>query len=131
MIDSFDHVVVGVVSNPSKTPLLSAEERVEVLSDLIDGKAEVEAFEGLLVDFARSKSVDVVVKGLRALSDFDYELAMAQMNRTLSGVETLFIPTNPQWSYLSSSLVREVARLGGNVESLVPPSVQRILKERL
>ena len=79
----------------------------------------------------RSKSVDVVVKGLRALSDFDYELAMAQMNRTLSGVETLFIPTNPQWSYLSSSLVREVARLGGNVESLVPPAVQRILKERL
>ncbi|MBA3362058.1 MAG: pantetheine-phosphate adenylyltransferase [Actinobacteria bacterium] len=131
VIDSFDHVVVGVVSNPSKTPLLSAEERVEVLSDLIDGKAEVEAFEGLLVDFARSKSVDVVVKGLRALSDFDYELAMAQMNRTLSGVETLFIPTNPQWSYLSSSLVREVARLGGDVESLVPPSVQRILKERL
>ena len=131
MVDSFDHVVVGVVSNPSKTPLLSAEERVEVLSDLIDGKAEVEAFEGLLVDFARSKSVDVVVKGLRALSDFDYELAMAQMNRTLSGVETLFIPTNPQWSYLSSSLVREVARLGGDVESLVPPSVQRILKERL
>ncbi|MGI8518555.1 MAG: pantetheine-phosphate adenylyltransferase, partial [Acidimicrobiia bacterium] len=125
------HVVVGVVSNPSKTPLLSAEERVEVLSDLIEGKAEVEAFEGLLVDFARSKSVDVVVKGLRALSDFDYELAMAQMNRNLSGVETLFIPTNPLWSYLSSSLVREVARLGGDVESLVPPSVQRILKERL
>lgn len=123
--------MVGVVSNPSKTPLLSAEERVEVLSDLIEGKAEVEAFEGLLVDFARSKSVDVVVKGLRALSDFDYELAMAQMNRNLSGVETLFIPTNPLWSYLSSSLVREVARLGGDVESLVPPSVQRILKERL
>ncbi len=131
MIDSFDHVVIGVVTNPSKTPLLSAAERVEVLNDLIEGKAEVEAFDGLLVDFARSKSVDVVVKGLRALSDFDYELAMAQMNRTLSGVETLFIPTNPQWSYLSSSLVREVARLGGNVESLVPPAVQRILKERL
>lgn len=131
MIDSFDHVVIGVVSNPSKTPLLSAAERVEVLNDLIEGKAEVEAFEGLLVDFARSKSVDVVVKGLRAVSDFDYELAMAQMNRTLSGVETLFIPTNPQWSYLSSSLVREVARLGGNVESLVPPAVQRILKESL
>lgn len=131
MIDSFDHVVIGVVTNPSKTPLLSAAERVEVLNDLIEGKAEVEAFDGLLVDFARSKSVDVVVKGLRALSDFDYELAMAQMNRTLSGVETIFIPTNPQWSYLSSSLVREVARLGGNVESLVPPAVQRILKERL
>lgn len=124
-------MVVGVVSNPSKSPLLSTAERVGVLNDLIEGKAEVEAFEGLLVDFARAKSVDVVVKGLRAVSDFDYELAMAQMNRTLSGLETLFIPTNPQWSYLSSSLVREVARLGGNVENLVPPAVQRILKERL
>ena len=130
-IASFDRVVVGVVSNPSKTPLLTAVERVEVLTDLFDGQAEVEAFEGLLVDFARKKSVDVVVKGLRAVSDFDYELQMAQMNRTLSGVETLFLPTNPQWSYLSSSLVREVARLGGDVESLVPPAVQRLLKERL
>jgi pantetheine-phosphate adenylyltransferase len=130
-IESFDRVVVGVVSNPSKTPLLSASERVEVLTELVEGRAEVEAFEGLLVEFAQSKSVDVVVKGLRAVSDFDYELQMAQMNRTLSGVETLFIPTNPQWSYLSSSLVREVARLGGNVEALVPPAVQRLLKERL
>jgi pantetheine-phosphate adenylyltransferase len=130
-IDSFDHVVVGVVSNPSKTPLLTAEERVDVLTELLEGKAVVEAFDGLLVDFARRKSVDVVVKGLRAVSDFDYELQMAQMNRTLTGVETFFIPTNPQWSYLSSSLVREVARLGGNVSALVPPAVERILKERL
>ncbi|CAN5321025.1 pantetheine-phosphate adenylyltransferase [soil metagenome] len=130
-IASFDHVLVGVVSNPSKTPLLTAAERVEVLTELVEGQADVEAFEGLLVDFARARSVDVVVKGLRAVSDFDYELQMAQMNRTLTGVETLFIPTNPQWSYLSSSLVREVARLGGNVESLVPASVQRLLKERL
>jgi pantetheine-phosphate adenylyltransferase len=130
-IDSFDHVVVGVVSNPSKTPLLTAEERVDVLAELLEGKAVVEAFDGLLVDFARRKSVDVVVKGLRAVSDFDYELQMAQMNRTLTGVETFFIPTNPQWSYLSSSLVREVARLGGNVSALVPPAVERILKERL
>ena len=130
-IASFDHVLVGVVSNPSKTPLLAAAERVEVLTELVEGRADVEAFEGLLVDFARARSVDVVVKGLRGMSDFDYELQMAQMNRTLTGVETLFIPTNPQWSYLSSSLVREVARLGGNVESLVPASVQRLLKERL
>lgn len=130
-IASFDRVVVGVVANPSKTPLLSAEERVDVLTEILNGEAEVEAFDGLLVDFARSKSVDVVVKGLRAVSDFDYELQMAQMNRTLSGVETLFLPTNPQWSYLSSSLVREVARLGGDVESLVPAAVQRLLKERM
>jgi pantetheine-phosphate adenylyltransferase len=111
--------------------LLTAEERVDVLAELLEGKAVVEAFDGLLVDFARRKSVDVVVKGLRAVSDFDYELQMAQMNRTLTGVETFFIPTNPQWSYLSSSLVREVARLGGNVSALVPPAVERILKERL
>jgi pantetheine-phosphate adenylyltransferase len=130
-IASFDHVVVGVVSNPSKEPMLSADERVEVLTEILNGEAEVESFEGLLVDFARAKAVDVVVKGLRAVSDFDYELQMAQMNRTLTGVETLFIPTNPQWSYLSSSLVREVARLGGDVSSLVPPQVQKLLEERL
>lgn len=110
---------------------MSATERVDLLNELLEGRAEVEAFSGLLVDFARDRNVDLVVKGLRAVSDFDYELQMAQMNRTLSGVETFFIPTNPQWSYLSSSLVREVARLGGEVGSLVPESVVRILKERL
>ena len=130
-IATFDRVVVGVVENPSKQPFLPAAERVDLLNELIEGRAEVEAFEGLLVDFARKKKVDLVVKGLRAVSDFDYELQMAQMNRTLTGVETFFIPTNPQWSYLSSSLVREVARLGGEVGTLVPEAVVRILKERL
>lgn len=130
-IDTFDRVVVGVVENPSKKPFMEARERVDLLKELLEGRAEVEAFSGLLVDFARDKSVDLVVKGLRAVSDFDYELQMAQMNRTLAGVETYFIPTNPQWSYLSSSLVREVARLGGEVDSLVPEAVVRILKERL
>jgi len=130
-ITTFDRVVVGVVENPSKQPFMPAADRVELLNELLEGRAEVEAFEGLLVDFAREKSVDLVVKGLRAVSDFDYELQMAQMNRTLAGVETFFIPTNPQWSYLSSSLVREVARLGGEVDSLVPEAVVRILKERL
>ena len=124
-------VVVGVVENPSKQPFMLAVDRVDLLNELLEGRAEVEAFEGLLVDFAREKSVDLVVKGLRAVSDFDYELQMAQMNRTLAGVETFFIPTNPQWSYLSSSLVREVAQLGGEVDSLVPEAVVRILKERL
>jgi pantetheine-phosphate adenylyltransferase len=130
-IATFDRVVVGVVENPSKQPFLPAIDRVDLLNELLEGRAEVEAFEGLLVDFAREKKVDLVVKGLRAVSDFDYELQMAQMNRTLSGVETFFIPTNPQWSYLSSSLVREVARLGGEVGTLVPEAVTRILKERL
>ena len=130
-ISTFDRVVVGVVENPSKQPFMPAADRVDLLNELLEGRAEVEAFEGLLVDFARHKHVDLVVKGLRAVSDFDYELQMAQMNRTLAGVETFFIPTNPQWSYLSSSLVREVARLGGEVDSLVPEAVVRILKERL
>ena len=130
-IDTFDRVVVGVVENPSKQPFLPATDRVDLLNELLEGRAEVEAFEGLLVDFAHEKGVDLVVKGLRAVSDFDYELQMAQMNRTLAGVETYFIPTNPQWSYLSSSLVREVARLGGEVGTLVPEAVVRILKERL
>lgn len=130
-IAAFDRVVVGVVENPSKQPFMPAADRVDLLNELLEGRAEVEAFDGLLVDFAREKNVDLVVKGLRAVSDFDYELQMAQMNRTLSGVETFFIPTNPQWSYLSSSLVREVARLGGEVGTLVPEAVVRILKERL
>lgn len=123
--------MVGVVHNPSKTPFFSAQDRVRLLEEMVEGGAQVEAFEGLLVDFARSKEVDVVVKGVRVVSDFDYELQMAQMNWTLSGIETLLIPSNPQWGYLSSSLVREVARLGGEVDSLVPANVAKALKERL
>lgn len=102
-----------------------------MLDEMLDGRAEVKAFEGLLVDFARDRNVDVVVKGLRAISDFDYELQMAQMNYTLAGMETLFIPTNPQWSYLSSSLVREAARLGGDVDTLVPENVAKALRAKV
>ena len=130
-IEMFDRVVIGVVHNPSKTPFFSIEERVEMLDEMVTGRAEVQAFEGLLVEFARSKKVDVMVKGLRAVSDFDYELQMAQMNYTLSAMETLFIPTNPQWSYLSSSLVREVALLGGDVDTLVPNNVARALRAKV
>lgn len=129
-LEVFDRVVVGVVHNPQKTPFFTAAERVSLLEELVDGRAEVEAFEGLLVDFARSKGVDAVVKGVRVVSDFDYELQMAQMNWTLAGIETFLMPTNPQWGYLSSSLVREVARLGGDVDSLVPANVAKALKER-
>lgn len=129
----FDRLVVAVVANPSKTPMFTAGERVGLLGDVVSDldNVEVEAFEGLLVDFAESKGVDVLVKGLRAVSDFDYELQMAQMNHTLRGVDTLFIPTAPEWSFLSSSLVREVARLGGDVGTLVPPRVTQALKEKL
>ncbi len=90
----------------------------------------IESFDGLLVDFAVRRGVNAIVKGLRAVSDFDYELQMAQMNYRLSGVETLFMPTTPEHSFLSSSLVREVASYSGEVSSMVPPAVAKRLEER-
>ncbi len=129
----FDGVVVAVVENPAKEPLFPVAERVEMLRESLSGLAnvEVESFSGLLVDYARTRGVGVIVKGLRAVSDFDYELQMAQMNRHLGEVETCFVPTSPRWSYLSSSLVKEIARFGGDVSGLVPEQVLRRLKERL
>jgi len=129
----FDQLVVGVLDNPSKAPLFSVEERVAMLKAVtadLDG-VEVASFSGLLVDFAESRGIGTIVKGLRAVSDFDYELQMAQMNHRLRGVETFFMSTDPNWSYLSSSLVREVARLGGDVSSLVPDVVVARLAEKL
>ncbi len=129
----FDRVVVGVVHNPSKSPLFSAEQRVAMLREVFAGvpNLEIESFEGLLVDFADKHGVDVIVKGLRAVTDFDYELQMAQMNFTLAGVDTLFVATNPAYGYLSSSLVKEVVRLGGSVDGMVPAPVAAAIKERL
>jgi pantetheine-phosphate adenylyltransferase len=129
----FDRVVVAVVENPAKEPLFAVVERVDMLREsLADlSNVEVESFSGLLVDHARTRGVGVIVKGLRAVSDFDYELQMAQMNRHLGEVETCFVPTSPRWSYLSSSLVKEIARFGGDVSGLVPESALRRLKERL
>ncbi|NEE53872.1 pantetheine-phosphate adenylyltransferase, partial [Streptomyces sp. SID8455] len=92
---------------------------------------EVESFHGLLVDFCKQREIPAIVKGLRAVSDFDYELQMAQMNNGLSGVETLFVPTNPTYSFLSSSLVKEVATWGGDVSHLLPPTVHEALIGRL
>jgi pantetheine-phosphate adenylyltransferase len=129
----FDRVVVAVVENPAKEPLFSVAERIEMLREALSGlgNVDVESFSGLLVDHARSRGVGVIVKGLRAVSDFDYELQMAQMNRHLGEVETYFVPTSPRWSYLSSSLVKEIAGYGGDVSRLVPEQVLRRLKERL
>jgi pantetheine-phosphate adenylyltransferase len=129
----FDQVVVAVIDNPNKQPLFTAEERVRMLKEAVGDLANVEvtSFGGLLVDYARDRGIGIIVKGLRAVSDFDYELQMAQMNRHLSGVETCFVPTNPQWSYLSSSLVKEVAQLGGDVSALVPGHVLPLLEEKL
>jgi pantetheine-phosphate adenylyltransferase len=129
----FDRVVVAVVENPGKEPLFSLDERVAMLREAMGEMQDVEidSFSGLLVDYARAKGIRAIVKGLRAVTDFDYELQMAQMNRHLSEVETCFVPTSPRWSYLSSSLVKEVARYGGDVSGLVPEPVVRRLKERL
>ncbi|MET1000170.1 MAG: pantetheine-phosphate adenylyltransferase [Acidimicrobiia bacterium] len=122
----FDDVIVAVISNPSKqNSLFTLDERQELLRDVTGHLANVriDAFEGLLVDYAAAQGANAIVKGLRAVSDFDYELQMAQMNQRLSGIDTFFISTSPQYSFLSSSLVREVARFGGDVSSMVPKSV--------
>ena len=130
----FDKVVVGVVYNPSKRSMFSAEERVAMLEECCAewDNVSVASFQGLLVDFAAEVGAKTVVKGLRAVTDFDYEIQMSQMNRHLSGdVVSLFVATKPEYGYLSSSLVKEVARLGGSVDDLVPPVVARALKERI
>ena len=130
---TFETVVVAVLENPAKRPMFSIDERVAMLEKACAGMAgvQVEAFDGLLVDFARSRGGAVIVKGLRAVSDYEFEIQMAQMNHRLGGVETLLMPTNPSWSFLSSSLVKEVARFGGDVEGLVPDEVRTLLRERL
>lgn len=128
----FDRVVVAIVSNPSKAPLFTDEERAAILVECCADwdNVEIDSFSGLLVDFASAKGVDVIVKGLRAMMDFDYEIQMSQMNRHLSGIVTMFVATKPEYGYLSSSLVKQVAGLGGAVDSLVPEAVSRALKER-
>jgi len=131
--NQFDEVVVGVLINKTKKSLFTTEERIEMLQEVVAplGNVTVEAFHGLLVDFCRERRIPAIVKGLRAVSDFDYELQMAQMNHRLAGVETFFISTNPLYSYLSSSLVKEVATYGGDVVGLVPATVLARLQERL
>lgn len=129
----FDEIVVGVLVNVSKKGLFGLDERMEMLRTACSHlpTVTVESFHGLLVDYAREREIDAVVKGLRAVTDFDYELQMAQMNHRLTGLETLFIATNPEYSYLSSSLVKEVASYGGDVAGLVPDAVAVRLRERI
>lgn len=129
----FDDVVVAVIRNPQKSQaMFTLEERQEMLHEVTNhlDNVGIEFFKGLLVDFARERGAEAIVKGLRAVSDFDYELQMAQMNQRLSGIDTFFIATTPEYSFLSSSLVREVAQYGGDVSKLVPPSVAKRLEER-
>jgi pantetheine-phosphate adenylyltransferase len=128
----FDRLIVAVLVNPAKQPLFTLEERVAMLKEATVGVAGVviDSFSGLLVEYARQRGVTAIVKGLRAVSDFDYELQMAQMNYRLAGVETMFMTTNPSYSYLSSSLVKDVARHGGDTSGLVPDFVVARLRER-
>ncbi len=128
----YDELIVAVFINQSKSSLFSVEERRELLVEATAGygNVRIDTFEGLVVDYCRAHDVAVIVKGLRAVSDFDYELQMAQMNRGLADVDTLFMPTNPEYSFLASSLVKEIAKWGGDVSSLVPPLVHKRLVER-
>ncbi|MFG1672764.1 pantetheine-phosphate adenylyltransferase [Micromonospora sp. NPDC049282] len=129
----FDEVIVGVLINQSKQGLFTVEERIKMLREVTSSydNVRVASFRGLLVDFCRDQQATVLIKGLRAVSDFDYELQMAQMNVGLAGVETLFMPTNPLYSFLSSSLVKDVAKWGGDISAHVPDLVREQLVSRL
>jgi pantetheine-phosphate adenylyltransferase len=129
----FDTLVAAVLENPGKEPLFSLDERVTMLKEAVADlpNVEVDSFSGLLVDYAKVRGASVVVKGLRAVSDFEYELQMAHMNRHLSDVETFFVMSDPRWSYVSSSLIKEVARYGGDVAGLLPDFVLERLQERM
>lgn len=128
----YDEVVVAVLNNINKRGLFTVEEKLDMLSEgTADfGNVAVAEFDGLLVDFCRANGIDTIVRSLRSVSDFDYELQIAQMNYRLSGVETVFMTANPQYSFLSSSLVREIAQHNGDVSSLVTPYVQERLREK-
>lgn len=129
----FELIVVAAIANPSKKPVFSLEERTQMLRDALAhlDNVEVTSFDGLLVDFARSQGISLVIKGLRAISDFEYELQMSQMNAALApGLDTMFVTAKPAWAFLSSSLVKEVARYGGDVRGLVPDVVHAALAQR-
>ena len=128
-----DEVIVAVLINKTKSSLFTVDERIVMLEEVcaVYPNVTVQSFTGLLVDFCRDHKISAIVKGLRAVTDFDYELQMAQMNNRLTGIETLFVSTNPVYGYLSSSLVKEIAGHGGDVTGLVPDSVLKSLKERL
>ena len=128
-----DKLVIGVLNNSKKTPVFSAEERKEMIKTVTKDipNIEVETFNGLLVDFAKIKNADVIIRGLRAVSDFEYELQIAQLNRNLNQeVDTIFLATSVEYAYLSSSSVREIAVYQGDISSLVPEELVAIVEER-
>ncbi len=128
-----DEVVVAVFRNSNKTPLFTVDERVELLTQATSkiGNVRIDRFDGLIVDYCKANDITAIVKGLRAVTDFDYEMQMAQMNYNQAGVETLFVITNPLYAFLSSSLVKDFAKFGGDVSGLVPAVVLDRLAARL
>ena len=129
----YDEVVIAVLVNREKSSLFTVAERIEMINETVKGfnNVTVDSWSGLLVDYCRANSISAIVKGLRAVSDFDYELQMAQMNQELAGVETLFMATRPQYSFLSSSLVKEIATYGGDVSAHLPKTVLDLMLNRL
>jgi pantetheine-phosphate adenylyltransferase len=130
----FDHLIVAVLRNPEKDPLFSLQERVEMLREVTRpwANVEVDVFDGLLVDYVRRRKATVILRGIRAISDYEYELQMALMNRKLEPqIETVFMMPAETYSYLSSRLVREIALLGGSIQGLVPPVVEQRLRTKV
>jgi pantetheine-phosphate adenylyltransferase len=129
----FDEVIIAVMVNRTKASLFTVEERIAMIKEVVTKypNVKVDSWSGLLVDYCKTNGVSAIVKGLRAVSDFDYELQMAQMNLQLKGVDTLFMATTPAYSFLSSSLVKEIANYGGDVSALVPANVLSLMKARL
>jgi pantetheine-phosphate adenylyltransferase len=130
----FDHLIVAVLENPRKNALFSMKERVSMLESIVDhyNNVEVVCYKGLLIEYAQSRNASIIIKGLRAISDFEFEFQMALVNRKLNcNVETMFMMTNNMYSYISSSIVKEVASYGGDIRDLVPPQVYQIIREKL
>ncbi len=129
----FDKLIIAILNNPQKEPLFSIEERIAMIKDVLKSKSniEVDVFDGLLVDYVIEKKSNVVLRGIRALSDFEYEFQMALMNRKLNrDVQSIFLMTDYKWFYISSTIIKEAASFNGDISGLVPPSVCRKLKEK-
>ncbi|NNE99555.1 MAG: pantetheine-phosphate adenylyltransferase [Pyrinomonadaceae bacterium] len=137
-IDLFDEIIIGVLNNPDKHPMFSPEERCEMIDEVFEGfdskgcKLVVESFQGLLVDYVKSRNGTAILRGIRAVSDYEYELRMALMNRRLEPeIETVFLMAAEEYSYVSSRLVKQVFTLGGRVEGLIPDLVEEKMREKL
>jgi len=132
-IKIFDELIIAVGRSPIKNPLFSPKERVEMIAELIADmpRVSVESFDGLMVEYAAKKKADVILRGLRSLTDVQYEFKLAMTNRAVAGIETVFIMTSEEYGFTSSTLIREVASLGGNVSGLVPKNIYNRLQQRL